>query len=120
MGFHEIELYATIRNKFTLPASNYLEQNWKRFLDDCFIFLRLSLIKSNELLDVLNNINPVIQLTMETSDTQLPFLDVMINKESLWIFIQNQRAQKAMSPSNQTTPSIAWKIFHFLLLVEFA
>ena len=25
MGFHEIELYAIIRNKFTLPVSNYLE-----------------------------------------------------------------------------------------------
>ena len=60
MGFHEIELYAIIRNKFTLPVSDYFEQNWKRFLDDCFIFLRLSLIKPNELLDVLNNINPVI------------------------------------------------------------
>ena len=47
MGFHETELYAIIRNKFTLPASNYYEQNWKRFLDDCFIFLRLSLIKPN-------------------------------------------------------------------------
>ena len=69
MGFHEIELYAIIRNKFTLPISNYFEQNWKRFLDDCFIFLRLSLIKPNELLDVLNNINPAIQFTMESSDT---------------------------------------------------
>ena len=81
MAFHEIELYAIIRNKFTLPVSNYFEQNWKRFLDDCFIFLRLSLIKPNELLDVLNNINPAIQFTMETSDSQLPFLDVMISKE---------------------------------------
>ena len=81
MGFHEIELYAITRNKFTLPVSNYFEQNWKIFLDDCFIFLRLSLIKPNELLDVLNNINPAIQFTMETSDTQLPFLDVMIKKE---------------------------------------
>ena len=44
-------------------------------------FLRLSLIKPNELLDVLNIINPAIQFTMETSGTQLPFLDVMINKE---------------------------------------
>ena len=80
-GFHEIELYAIIRNTFTLPVSNYFEQNWKRFLDDCFIFLRLSLIKPNELLHILNNINPAIQFTVETSDTQLPFLDVMINKE---------------------------------------
>ena len=87
MGFHEIELYAIIRNKFPLPVSNYFEQNWKIFLDDCFIFLRLSLIKPNELLDVLNNINPAIQFTMETSDNQLPFLDVIINKEGKKVFM---------------------------------
>ena len=48
-------------------------------------------MKPNELLDVLNNSNPAIQFTMETSDTQLPFPDIMINKEKryLWIFIQN-------------------------------
>ena len=28
MGFHEIDLYTIIRNKFTLPFSNYFEQNW--------------------------------------------------------------------------------------------
>ena len=87
MGFHEIELYAIIRNKFTLSVSNYFEQNWKSFLDDCFIFLRLSLIKPYELLDVLNNINPAIQFTMEAGDTQLPFLDVMINKERKKVFM---------------------------------
>ena len=76
MGFHEIERYAIIRNKFTLPVSNYFEQNWKRLLDYSFIFLRLSFKKPNKLLDVLNNINPAIQFTMETSDTQFPFLDV--------------------------------------------
>ena len=87
MGFHEIELYAIIRNKFTLPVSNYFEQNWKRFLDDCFIFLRLSLIKRNELLDALNNFNPAKQFTMETSDTQLPFFDILIGKEGKKIFV---------------------------------
>ena len=38
---HEKELYVIIRNKFTLPASSYFEQNWKRFLDSCIMFLRL-------------------------------------------------------------------------------
>ena len=87
MGFHEIELYGAITSKFTLPVSNFFEQIWKRFLDDRFIFLRLSLIKANELLDVLNNINPALQFTMEKSDTQLPFLDVMINKEGKKVFM---------------------------------
>ena len=67
-----------------------------------------SIIKSNELLDVLNNINLAIKFTMEANETQLLFLDIMINKEGkrfLLIFIQNQR--KDMSLSNQTTPSIA-------------
>ena len=67
-----------------------------------------SIIKSNELLDILNNINPATQFTMEANETQLPFLDIMINKEGkryLLIFIENQR--KDMSLSNQTTLSIA-------------
>ena len=86
-GFHEIELYTIIRNKFIPPVSNNFEKNWKIFLGDCFIILRLSLIKPNELLDNLNKINPAIQLAIETSDTQLPFLDIMINKEGKKIFI---------------------------------
>ena len=67
-----------------------------------------SIIKSNELLDILNNINLATQFTMEANETQLPFLDIMINKEEkryLLIFIENQR--KDMSLSNQTTLSIA-------------
>ena len=110
MGFHETELFAIMRNKLTLPVSHYFKQNWKRFLDVCFIFLRLSLIKPNELLNVLNNINPAMEFAMEKSDTHLPFLDIMIHKEgktSLWTFIQNQRTQKDMSPSNQIMPDIA-------------
>ena len=88
--FHKIKIYTLIRNKFTVPVCNYFKKNWKRFLDDCFIFLILSLIKPNELLDVLHNISPAIRFTMEISDTQLPFLDIMINKEEKrisWIFI---------------------------------
>ena len=50
-----------------------------------------SIIKSNELLDILNNINLATQFTMEANETQLPFLDIMINKEEkryLLIFIE--------------------------------
>ena len=80
MGYHEIKLYAQ-------TVSNCFEQNWKIILEDCFIFLKLSLTKPKELLNALNNINPTIQFTMGTSDTQLPFLDIMINKEGKKVFM---------------------------------
>ena len=51
------------------------------------MIVSLSLKKPNELLDVLNNIKPAIQFAMETGDSQLPFLDIMINKEGKKIFI---------------------------------
>ena len=124
IAFHEIELYAIIRNKFTLPVSNYFEQNWKRFLDEGFIFLRLSLIKPNELLDVLNNISPAIQFTMETSDSQLPYLDVMISKErkiSLYGYLFKTNGLKKICLLQIKPPqALLQKISHLLLLVEFA
>ena len=51
------------------------------------MIVSLSLEKPNELLDILSNIKPAIQFAMETSDSQLPFLDIMINKEGKKIFI---------------------------------
>ena len=50
----------------------------------CF---KIRLIKPKELLVALNSINPAIQFTMETSDTQFPFLDIMINKEGKKAFM---------------------------------
>ena len=44
-------------------------------------------MKPNELLDVLNKVNPAIQFTRETKDTQLPLLDIMINKEEKKVFM---------------------------------
>ena len=76
--YNQIQVYSSSLN---------FEQNWKRFLDDRFIFLRLSLKKPNGLLDVLNNINSAIQFTMETSGTQLPFLDIIINTEGKRVFM---------------------------------
>ena len=86
MGFREIELYTIIRSKFTLPICNCFEQNWKGFLDYCFIFLRLILIKPEKNARCLNSINPAIQCTMKTSDTQLPYLHITINKEDKKFF----------------------------------
>ena len=63
-----------------LVVSKFFEENWFRFLDDREILLNTKLIKPNDLLTILNQVNPNLQFTMERSTTNLPLLDIMINK----------------------------------------
>ena len=61
MGYHEIKVYSIIRQSYAL-ASKYFENSWFRFLDD---LLKVNLIKPDDLLSILNQINNNIQFTME-------------------------------------------------------
>ena len=63
-------LNTIIKNNLALPVYNYFEHNWRRFLNDCLMSLRLNLIKqtskkTNKMLDILNNINSAIKFTGE-------------------------------------------------------
>ena len=49
----------------------------KRFLDDCFIPWTKSKSDLLELNNLLNNLHPDIKFTMEYSNVQQPFLDVL-------------------------------------------
>ena len=68
MGYHEIKVYSITRQSYAL-ASKYFENSWFRFLDECQILLKVSLIKPEHLLPILNQINNNIQFTMEKSQT---------------------------------------------------
>ena len=122
MGFHEIDLYTIIRNKFTLPFSNYFEQNWT-ILSKIFRWLlhifKIKFNKAKRIARCFKQCQPsyIIYYGSKWYPSPIPWCR---HKRFLWIFIQNQPTQKDTSPSNQTTPSIAWKLSHFLLLVEFA
>ena len=80
MAYHEIQVYSIIKNPYNLVVSKFFEENWFRFLDDCEILLNTKLIKPNDLMPILNQLNPNLQFTMERSTTNLPFLDITINK----------------------------------------
>ena len=56
------------------------------------MLLKVNLIKPDYLLSMLTQINNNIQLTMEKSQTRLPFLDIMISKSGtkIWIDIYNK------------------------------
>ena len=48
-------------------------------------------INPNDLLSILNSINPSIQFTMEYSKDAIPFLDILINRnnDKIWMDIYN-------------------------------
>ena len=92
MAYHEIQVYFIIKNTYNLVVSRFFEENWFRFLDDSEILLNTRLIKPNDLLRILNQVNPNLQFTMERSTTNLPFLDNMSNKlgTKVWMDIYNK------------------------------
>ena len=49
-------------------------------LYDSKLLLNSKYIYPQELLEILNSVNPSIQFTMEISDNNLPFLDTLLNK----------------------------------------
>ncbi|CAC5406941.1 unnamed protein product [Mytilus coruscus] len=69
-----------ITTKFGHLVYKFLMENWKRYLDYCFILWNHSLDMLIEFKDLLNEINENIQFTMEYNSNQLPFLDILIIK----------------------------------------
>ena len=64
-------------------------ENWSYFLDDCETLLEENKINPNDLLSILNSINPSIQFTMENSKDSIPVLDILIehNNDKIWMDI---------------------------------
>ena len=60
-----------------------------KFLDDCETLLEENKINPNDLLSILNSINPSIQFTMKYSKDAIPFLDILIkrNNNKIWMDI---------------------------------
>ena len=71
MAYHEIKF---IKNTDKLLVSKFFKENSFRFLDNCEILLNTKLIKPNDLITILNQLNPKLQFTMEKSTANLPFL----------------------------------------------
>ena len=69
-----------IELNYNLDIRQYFVKNWKRFLDDCEILLKIDLIKPDDLLIILNSVNNDTQYSMELNGNRLPFLDILITK----------------------------------------
>ncbi|XP_062587971.1 uncharacterized protein LOC134249655 [Saccostrea cucullata] len=81
LGFLEEKLFNETERRFGNPFAQYIRFNWKRYLDDCFIFWTRSTEDLQEYHTILNNLHPSIKFTLEKSRLELPFLDILIIKE---------------------------------------
>ena len=79
--FLEQSLYGRVTDILGEEIGHYINNNWKRFLDDCYIKWPYGEEKLGVLHRILNSLNDNIQLTVETSCVELAFLDVMVKKE---------------------------------------
>ena len=75
------KLYPTLDQLVGRQCVEHVRENLKFFLDDGVILLNENIIQASTLLECLNKMNTNIQFTMETSTTEVPFLDVLIKSK---------------------------------------
>ena len=65
LGYLEQKLYEQLGIKYENEFSPYIQQNWKRFLDDCFVIWNSEITVEDFHLHLeLNSLNPHIKFTM--------------------------------------------------------
>lgn len=80
IGFLEETLYQKVSNDFGNQFGEYFMKFWNRFLDDCFVPWTRSVTDLHRLHQILNSLHPDIKFTIEYSQIELPFLDVLVKK----------------------------------------
>ena len=80
MGYLEEKLYQEIEKRFNADVRVYFENNWLRYLDDCFIIWKSDFGDINELHDILMNLNPAISFKWCVNSKTVDFLDITVVK----------------------------------------
>ena len=78
LGYLEETLYRKVEIVFDLNFKTYIEENFKRFLDDCSILFRKSDEDLTKLPELINTLHPSLNFTMDKSIIKLSFLDTMV------------------------------------------
>jgi len=79
LGYLESNLYQKLENKDKSLAANVIKQ-WKRYIDDCFIFCEKSFEDLQTFAYILNSLHKDITFEMYVSEYELPVLDILIIK----------------------------------------
>ena len=78
LAYSEEKLYELSEKEFDSDFRSYLEEHFKRFLDDCFLIFDKSEEQLRKFHSLLNSLHPSIKYTIDKSKTHLPFLDTLV------------------------------------------
>ena len=81
MGYLEQNLYREVKNQFGNELFEYVKTQWKRYLDDCFVFWNRTPEELDAFHRIVNSLHTSIKFTMEKNRKELPFLDILIKRE---------------------------------------
>ena len=81
LGFLEEINTKKIRTEKGKEFAKYIEDQWKRYLDDCFMFWQNSHGDLDLFENMLNSPHKELKFKIQTSCVQLPFLDILLMKE---------------------------------------
>ena len=117
MGYFELIFHRICINKFRKTLGQFILENWCRFLDDYKTLLHKIKTDSSRLLEILNSINPSIKFAMETSNKELPFLDILIKKNDgkIWmdIYFKLTHTHRCLAFSC-SHPKYCKRTYHFM------
>ena len=85
VGYLEQELYREISSSFGLAFGTYFINDWKIFLDDCFIPLAKPAKDLEHLHSILNSLHKDFNFTLQYSGVQQSFLDVLVKNQDVKI-----------------------------------
>lgn len=81
LGYLEEIMYEQAEKETGKEFRKYLEDIWKRFLDDCFIVWKTMYGPISKLTDMLNSLHRKIHFTVEIGNEALPFLNILLTKQ---------------------------------------
>ena len=82
LAYLEEKMYTKSDEEFGSDFRQYLEANYKRFLDDCFLIFTRSEDQLKKFHNLLNDLHSSIKFSIEKSRKSLPFLDTLLIKEN--------------------------------------
>ena len=82
LAYLEEKMYELSEKDFDSDFRKYIETNFKRFLDDCFLIFTRKEEQLIKFFNLLNSLHPCIKFTLDKSRTRLPFLDTSLTNEN--------------------------------------